>query len=94
MCTSLYRAFLVDQKDPSIMSKSKFNTGLFDFCDMFAPPSAPADAPRVYPRLLALLTAIFLPMLGIEKVKTNTQRSEEMNRTPVGPQLCTPHLRG
>lgn len=71
MCTSMYRALLIDQKDPSIMDKSKFSTTLFDFCDAFAPPSSPASAPSVLARVKSLVLAIFAPGLAIRKVADN-----------------------
>jgi len=76
ICTSMYRALLVDQKDPSIMNKAKFNTNLFDFCDMFAPPSAPVDAPGFVPRVVSLGLAIVCPMIGIKKVATLLYNNE------------------
>lgn len=67
MCTALYRAFLIDQNDPSIMGKRTFDTGLFDFCDMFSPPSAAETAPKVMERIMSLAIAIFVPGIGIMK---------------------------
>mmetsp|Transcript_19244 Transcript_19244/g.26631 ORF Transcript_19244/g.26631 Transcript_19244/m.26631 type:complete len:801 (-) Transcript_19244:111-2513(-) len=68
MCTSLYRAILMDTKDPSIMSKGTFCTGLFDFCEGFMPLKTHDKGPSVSNRALSLAISIVCPSLPVYKM--------------------------
>eukprot|EP00241_Pyramimonas_parkeae_P024781 CAMPEP_0114310520 /NCGR_PEP_ID=MMETSP0059-20121206/19294_1 /TAXON_ID=36894 /ORGANISM="Pyramimonas parkeae, Strain CCMP726" /LENGTH=149 /DNA_ID=CAMNT_0001434551 /DNA_START=83 /DNA_END=532 /DNA_ORIENTATION=- len=50
------------------MDKFKFATSLLDFCEAFAPPSAPFCAPLVLTQVRSLAVAIFAPGLAVRKI--------------------------
>mmetsp|Transcript_31939 Transcript_31939/g.75873 ORF Transcript_31939/g.75873 Transcript_31939/m.75873 type:complete len:400 (+) Transcript_31939:1460-2659(+) len=65
MCTALYRLVLWDQKDPEMLSKTRFITGLFDFSEGFMPTDALEGGPGVSERATSLAICIFFPFVGL-----------------------------
>jgi choline-glycine betaine transporter len=75
LCTSLYRAFKIDQGEADICASGEFSTGMFDIFDGFttkagtvsagAPPDSAAD------RWTSLALAIFVPFVPLQKAANN-----------------------
>jgi len=66
LCTSLYRALKIDQDEADICDAPEFNTGIFDFADIFMSTN-PAVKPRhnVAERFASLLVALVAPFIPI-----------------------------
>jgi hypothetical protein len=68
MCTALLRAVKLESKEEEITKATRFNTGLFDFTEGFAPKARSKYDPTLADRVSSVLIAIVAPWWEMWKV--------------------------